>query len=467
METLKTLLVSKEKTEKQQAQERTAMEKLAVRLEFPSPEVLSEKLRLLERLEERTANLRTIGLQLKEIKSRVAANRKKLAAFMKKGEEEAESLAGEEILQFYQKVEDYRRNRSERKIAQNRLAELKEEIQKANGEKKEKRDLLISILNESHIVWDEDGVRAIQEFKEKLHRFRRFLELRDELIPRAERDQIPEETYQSVVSDLKGVEASVIEMEKKYPEIKRDDGHPVRALSNDSLKEKEGEIERISEERQVLRNEVLHLLEHARRDIDKLEVEMERCRKDREKAMFFEKASRLALQHMETVRREQHHRWAEFLSEKANTILPLLNPNCESIDVKPDLSFSIHHKGLQTTLDPTHVDGLLSVGARDQIYLALRVAISQHLSAAGTHLPFILDDPLITSDDDQFVETMNFIVKTLTKTHQVIILTCHEKRHRWWLDHLSKRYKNRIEVAKLQPQTPAESDLETPPLPPT
>jgi uncharacterized protein YhaN len=117
--------------------------------------------------------------------------------------------------------------------------------------------------------------------------------------------------------------------------------------------------------------------------------------------------------------------------------------------VKTDLSFSIKHRGLQKTVDETHVSDWLSVGARDQIYLALRLAVSRYLAASGVHLPFILDDPLITSDDDRFVGTMDFILKELAKAHQVIVLTCHGERHQRWLHHIPERYRKRIQLSRL------------------
>lgn len=458
VERIESLLVKRDKMEKQFQADKAGMEKLASQRGLRSSEELWEELKQFERLDERTARLRTLLARVKEIKSRIAGNRSKMAAYMKGVGEKPEEQSWAGMVRLCKKVEAYTRVRSERNGAQERRTKLEKEIQGAERGKKEKSELVASILNESGIVWDGNGDNAIKGFTKELERFHRFVRLKDELIPQAQLDQIPEETYESIVSALKGVEGSMGEIERRYPEVEKcvseDDGRP-----ENTVEERKAEMERISEERQGLRHEIAQFLERYGGEVARLQQDMGICRRNLERAEFSERAVRLAIQYLESVRRELHHRCAEFLNQRANTVLSHLIPICESIEIKPDLSFSITHRGLRTTLDQTHVDGLLSVGARDQIYLALRLAISQYLSSSGIHLPVILDDALITSDDDRFVDTMNFVLKELTGNHQIIILTCHEKRHQWWLDHIPKDYRNRIQISRLQNVTHPQKNV--------
>lgn len=67
--------------------------------------------------------------------------------------------------------------------------------------------------------------------------------------------------------------------------------------------------------------------------------------------------------------------------------------------------------------------GLLSVGASDQLYLALRAAMSQRLSAGAT-LPFLLDDPFVNFSDDRLVLARE-LVRRLAERHQILLFTCH------------------------------------------
>jgi len=446
---LEALHVKKDRMEKQLEREGTRMEKLVHRSGLRSPEELCERLKQFDRLEERTDRLRTLGARLSEAKSRVLENRSKLAAYLEEVGEDPEEKSWAAMVRFYKKVEAYPRVQSEKRDAEERLKNLEEQIQATNREKKEKSELIASILNESQIIWDGDGDRVIEEFREKLQKSRRFVEIRDELLPQARLDQIPDETYESILSALQGVEGAMGDIEQRCSEVKRD-ASQAHAMPDDAVEQRKAEMERVSEEGQGLRNEITQFLRCYPRDSAKLQEEMERCRKELEEIELFERAAKLAIQYLESIRRELHHRCAEFMNQKANTVLSHLAPICESIEIKPDFSFSLNHRELRTRLDQAHVDGLLSVGVRDQIYLALRLAISQYLSASGIHLPFILDDPLITSDDDRFVDTMNFVTKELTENHQIVILTCHEKRHQWWLDHIPKGHRNRVQISRLE-----------------
>jgi uncharacterized protein YhaN len=72
---------------------------------------------------------------------------------------------------------------------------------------------------------------------------------------------------------------------------------------------------------------------------------------------------------------------------------------------------------------------LLSTGARDQLHLAVRLAISEFLSKPGNPLPLLLDDVFANSDDDRARAGMRVLAETLAREHQVIAMTCHRHRH--------------------------------------
>lgn len=79
----------------------------------------------------------------------------------------------------------------------------------------------------------------------------------------------------------------------------------------------------------------------------------------------------------------------------------------------------------------------LSLGASEQLFLLQRLAVSLFLSDSSVKLPLILDDPLVTSDDDRFLRLMRFVIEVLPKEHQVLIFSCHKRRHEWLRDHLA------------------------------
>lgn len=65
-----------------------------------------------------------------------------------------------------------------------------------------------------------------------------------------------------------------------------------------------------------------------------------------------------------------------------------------------------------------------SRGAREQIYLALRLALADELSQAEP-LPLILDDVLVNFDDHRFDTTADLLT-SLGRQRQILFLTCHE-----------------------------------------
>jgi uncharacterized protein YhaN len=79
------------------------------------------------------------------------------------------------------------------------------------------------------------------------------------------------------------------------------------------------------------------------------------------------------------------------------------------------------------------VDGL-SEGSRDQLYLALRLAALQLHRARGIDLPLVLDDVLMTSDDDRAVRMLRMLAD-FAQGGQVLVFTHH--RHLLELARLS------------------------------
>jgi uncharacterized protein YhaN len=70
----------------------------------------------------------------------------------------------------------------------------------------------------------------------------------------------------------------------------------------------------------------------------------------------------------------------------------------------------------------------LSAGARDQLHLAVRLAVAEYLSRGRVTLPLLMDDPFATSDDDRARAGMKLLLEHFSQRHQIIVVTCHRKR---------------------------------------
>lgn len=68
----------------------------------------------------------------------------------------------------------------------------------------------------------------------------------------------------------------------------------------------------------------------------------------------------------------------------------------------------------------------LSRGAREQVYLALRLALVRGYSRRGVRMPLILDDVLVNFDGDRTREAAKVVAEFARSGHQVFVFTCHE-----------------------------------------
>jgi len=68
----------------------------------------------------------------------------------------------------------------------------------------------------------------------------------------------------------------------------------------------------------------------------------------------------------------------------------------------------------------------LSRGTMDQLYLAMRLAICRIILPLSRNLPLILDDALITFDDDRMSAALEWLYDE-SKERQVLLFTCHKR----------------------------------------
>jgi hypothetical protein len=100
----------------------------------------------------------------------------------------------------------------------------------------------------------------------------------------------------------------------------------------------------------------------------------------------------------------------------------------------------------------------LSRGTREQLFLALRLALVSAYARRGVRLPVVLDDVLVNFDEEHVQLAGGVLREFAAAGHQVLVFTCHE--------HIARLLKGpRTEVRRLpdhrQPQIPAAAEPET------
>ena len=77
--------------------------------------------------------------------------------------------------------------------------------------------------------------------------------------------------------------------------------------------------------------------------------------------------------------------------------------------------------------DPTRRSvQLLSSGTADQLYLAVRLAICEMVLPAEQNAPLILDDALLTFDDERLHKTLDYLVR-LGEQRQILLFSCQSR----------------------------------------
>ena len=67
----------------------------------------------------------------------------------------------------------------------------------------------------------------------------------------------------------------------------------------------------------------------------------------------------------------------------------------------------------------------LSTGTREQLFLAIRLAMIGHFANEGTELPMVLDDVFVNFDQDRTEAAVDTILDVSAAGQQVLLLTCH------------------------------------------
>ena len=278
-----------------------------------------------------------------------------------------------------------------------------------------------------------------RELAERVQAQSRYAVLSGELIPQAESRLLPE----SRVAQLEG-QLALIESEASRPGAGSAAGNwrymppaesgtpaaPPRApleieAEGRSLRER---LDTLQRQRTELRIEVEEVWRRYHAEHPEKTTQRERFEESLQRARRFKTATDLARETIQSVSTETHRRWAEYLNVRVVQLLTAFGTRVEQLRFGDDLDFSVRlWNGQQVSRG--RADLQLSAGARDQLYLAVRLAISEFLSRGRSPLPLLLDDPFTACDDDRTRAAMRLLLQHFAPLHQIIMLTCHRQRH--------------------------------------
>jgi uncharacterized protein YhaN len=79
--------------------------------------------------------------------------------------------------------------------------------------------------------------------------------------------------------------------------------------------------------------------------------------------------------------------------------------------------------------------GNLSSGTREQLFLAIRLALIEHYANTGVELPVVLDDVLVNFDHERTVAAIEELLRQTGRNQQILFFTCHQ--------HLAEMFRQR------------------------
>ena len=286
----------------------------------------------------------------------------------------------------------------------------------------EEKKIISTILADAGIDDTLELEAAVAKFDESESHHRRYRQIKEALLPAAQKALLPEEILTKLMAD----EAELATHINGSPDSRTTRSSSEVDIDRQSARK---DLDALITQIRMLEKSVGACIDSYHREYPLLQQESERLEEELEKVTRFGSALQIARDILENVSENTHRRWAAALNEQAAAILPNLNPDYDSLCFDDSLNFTIRHKSDLRIIEKTNIDSNLSTGAKDQIYLAVRLACCAELSRLGEDIPIILDDPFMAADDMRFQRGLKYLAENLSMDNQVIILSCHRDRH--------------------------------------
>ncbi len=147
--------------------------------------------------------------------------------------------------------------------------------------------------------------------------------------------------------------------------------------------------------------------------------------------------------------------WQALVSSRAEAIVRRFLPAVRAVEVGPRLEVSLQPDPTGPRLDAAAIERTFSPATRDLLAFAVRIAALEARSESTESVPVILDDPLVRVDDARYDRVLEFIVEDACTKGQVILLTCHEVRTRWFIDQRPALRPRIVSIVGSSPEAPA------------
>lgn len=410
--------------------EESAM-RLAQACDFKSSDQLAEAAARLREVERKCARRLSLQDQWDRAQQELAGVQSEARALAERFHQpliESELAAGlRQLLENVERACQLREKLDEqiKKVAQeeSRAAEL-------SGQIDHTAEAIRAILRSAKIE-AADLPQGVERFGALRKQFARYRRLVDELIP----DQT---TRLASLGSPAALKSELAKLEQRVAEEVARRQEWLQAAPNQPSKEYAEEaqvladqLRTVSEDRHNLGTSLSASLAHWQETAPRLADERDKLNDKLSKALRHQKALELALQELRDVAGRVHAEWAAELNERANRLLSSFVPSLCQLRFEEDLSFHVLRRSDGMEVAETPSGPALSMGQKDQLYLAVRLGIAGFVAGRSSGLPIILDDPFVNFDDARFAKAMRFLADEAPRQHQIILFSCHRERFAW------------------------------------
>jgi len=426
------------------------LESFATEHYFESPQQIVDEFALFGQLAGRVSKLRRLEDNQNSAKVDLASFKSQAYGYWKKVDEKAdiEGVTETAISKVYEELKQFLELQEEKHRSENSKIKLQGQITRLEKTKGENHREISDILSAAGIGETANLEEAAMEFRNKLKKHGRFLELKDRVIPELRNSIDTDAVVIQRQEKMNKLKEEIEGLEKQAPELANLSADKSFSQYSEEFRASSQKLTEVERERQTLRP-ALNTIEKYQDEYPDLEEELESCQVELQKVKDFQISVSLARKVLSEISKETHRHWANVLNERANAIISKLNPNYEQVKFDEDLSFTIKSKCDGYIWEHKQFATMISPGGRDPIYLAIRLALSDYFSPTGSSLPIILDEPFASRDDFGFEAGMKFILEQVLPKHQIIILTCHRQRHQWLGDKYPEWWKKFISEVHL------------------
>ncbi len=412
------------------------IESISRKYNFENYQDLVEKFKFYKRLNGRTDTLNKMNQDFEILKKEAEEIKSEILRYLKKinTDLDVSDITVEFCEKFKNNLEKYFSLYLNKMNLDKKIKEKTERINAALQEKETIEREIYKIFDESEIDEKEDVDKGIEKYKEKFKEYNRYIKLKNELIPPLENSMLNNQDINIKNAKIRVLEKKAESIVKEFPDFRGFEVEKSTAEYNDEYRKNDMVLKKIQDEKLELSESIGTVMKEYREKFPKLLNELSNLKDILKKTKNFKTSVELAFDALERISKESHKNWALILNSSVNIILGKINKNYEDLKFDSDLSFTVRPKEWNRICSQKEVVYQLSAGAKDQIYLSIRLALGKYFSQSGWKLPFIMDDPFITSDDERFADGMKFIISELAEEHQVILLTCHKNRHEYLRD---------------------------------